>query len=280
MTLATLCDVLPAANARGAAVLGFVCLGWEDARAYARAAEAAGSPAILQVGPSARAHMPLRAWGPMLRALGEGAGVPVVVHLDHGASVAECREAIESGFTSVMLDGSRLTLDENIAVTREARELAHAHGVSCEGEIGFVGYSDGAVSNPTDPAEAARFARETGIDAMAVSVGNVHLQTSRATRIDRDALAAIEAGTIEAGAEVPLVLHGSSGLVAEDRRWAARGTRVAKMNLGTELRRAFGAALRGVLTGDGEVFDRRAILAATEPAMEGAAHEAIAEVWR
>ncbi|MEM9205165.1 MAG: class II fructose-bisphosphate aldolase, partial [Pseudomonadota bacterium] len=169
MPLATLAEVLKPAYRDGYAVAGLVCLGWEDMRAYAMAGEAEGLPVILQAGPSCRAHTPLPVLGAMFRSLAEGVSVPVVAHLDHGYTAEECQIAIDSGFSSVMFDGSRLPLDENIQKTAEIVRFAHDAGVSCEGEIGFVGYDGGEESAGTDPEEAARFARETGVDAMAIS---------------------------------------------------------------------------------------------------------------
>ncbi len=273
MPLATLRGVLEKANAEGHAVAGLVVLGWEEARAYIEAAEGEGAPVILQAGPAARAHMPIALWAAMFRHLGERASVPVVAHLDHGRSRAECEEAIAAGFTSVMFDGSRLPLEENIAETRAVSKMAHAAGLSCEGEIGFVGYDEGAISKPTDPAEAARFAHETGVDAMAISIGNVHLQTEAKAEIDLVALRAIAEGT-----DCPLVLHGASGIPSETRVRLARDWPVAKFNLGTELRQAFGRALRATLHDDPAAFDRVAILAATEPALRDAAARAIREL--
>ena len=151
MTLATLTDVLQPALRDGYAVGGLVCLGWEDMRAYVRAAEAEGLPVILQAGPSCRKHTPLPVLGKMFRHLSESASVPVVAHLDHGYTAEECREAIDSGFTSVMFDGSRLSLTENIDATSQIVEMAHASGVSCEGEIGFVGYATGEASTGGAP---------------------------------------------------------------------------------------------------------------------------------
>ena len=270
MTRATLAEVLQPALAGGYAVAGLVCLGWEDARAYVAAAEAEGAPVILQAGPGARAHMPVSVWGAMFRALAEGARVPVVAHLDHGHSREACEVAIAAGFTSVMFDGSRLPLAENIARTREIAALAHAAGVSCEGEIGFVGYDEGAASEGTDPAEAARFAAETGVDAVAVSVGNVHLQTTAQAQIDMDRLRAIEAAC-----PAPLVLHGGSGLPAATRAALARGSAVCKVNIGTELRQTFGRALRDTLAAHPDRFDRIALLSATEPALTETARRVI-----
>ena len=270
MTRATLTEVLQPALRDGYAVAGLVCLGWEDARAYVAAAEAEGAPLILQAGPGARAHMPLPVWAAMFHSLADGASVPVVSHLDHGTSVTECEEAIALGFTSVMFDGSRLPLEENVAQTKAIVEMAHAAGVSCEGEIGFVGYSEGAASEGTDPDEAARFAAETGVDAVAVSIGNVHLQTDQAAEIDRDRLARIEAGI-----DVPLVIHGGSGLPHDLRRDLARKSSICKFNIGTELRMAFGAALRETMAARPEKFDRIALLSAVEEPLTLKAREVI-----
>jgi fructose-bisphosphate aldolase class II len=270
MTRATLAEVLQPALRDGYAVAGVVCLGWEDARAYVAAAEAEGAPLILQAGPGARAHMPLPVWAAMFHSLADGASVPVVSHLDHGTSVAECEEAIALGFTSVMFDGSRLPLEENIAQTKAIVEMAHAAGVSCEGEIGFVGYAEGAASQGTDPDEAARFAAETGVDAMAVSIGNVHLQTDQIARIDRDRLDAIEAKNY-----VPLVIHGGSGLPHDLRQDLAQNSAICKFNIGTELRMAFGEALRETMAARPDVFDRVALLSAVEEPLIEKAREVI-----
>ncbi len=273
MTMATLSAVLQPAMAGRYAVCGLVCLGWEDARAYVRAAEAEGLPVILQAGPSCRAHTPLKVLGPMFRALGEGAAVPVVAHLDHGASREECREAIESGFTSVMYDGSRTPLEDNIADTAEIAAMARHAGVSCEGEVGFVGYAAGEGSRGTDPGEAKRFAAETGVDAMAISVGNVHLQERHEGGVDLARIRAIEAVT-----DVPLVIHGGSGIPHADRTELARTTRIAKFNIGTELRQVFGQALRDTLAGDPAIYDRVKILSAIEAPLEAAARRALRAV--
>jgi fructose-bisphosphate aldolase, class II len=262
MTRATLSEVLGPAMTGGYAVAGLVCLGWEDARAYAQAAEAEGSPVILQAGPGARADMPVA----MLGHLADSVSVPVVVHLDHGLSAEDCRAAIGAGFTSVMFDGSRLPLDENIRQTALIAELAHAAGVSCEGEIGFVGYAHGAASAGTDPDEAARFARETRVDAMAVSVGNVHLMTEAAGGLDR---ARIDA--IALRCSVPLVIHGGSGVPVAERQRLARTTPICKFNIGTELRQVWGAALRAGLAGHPDRFDRIEVLRETHaPLVEAA----------
>lgn len=258
MTLATLSEVLQPALKGGYAVAGLVTLGWEDMRAYVAAAEAEGCPVILQAGPSCRAHTPLPVLGRMFRHLAENASVPVVAHLDHGYSKDECQAALEAGFTSLMYDGSRKPLDQNIEETAEIVQMAHAAGISCEGEIGFVGYAKGEKSAGTDPEQAARFARETGVDAMAISVGNVHLQQDREGGLDIARIRAIEALT-----QVPLVIHGGSGVPIAQRTQLARTSKVCKFNIGTELRMVFGAALREAVNSDPDRFDRIQILKET-----------------
>lgn len=258
MSLVALADVLQPALRDGYAVAGLVTLGWEDMRAYVAAAEAEGVPVILQAGPSCREHTPLPVLGKMFRHLAEAASVPVVAHLDHGYSAEDCRIAIDSGFTSVMFDGSRKPLAENIGETAAIADMAHSAGVSCEGEIGFVGYSGGENSAGTDPEEAAQFARETGVDAMAISVGNVHLQQDKQGGLDEARIREIEAVT-----DVPLVIHGGSGVPVAQRRALAQGSSICKFNIGTELRMAFGQALREAVTRDPDRFDRVQILKET-----------------
>mgnify|MGYP001817197595 FL=1 len=232
-----------------------VTLGWEDMRAYVAAAEAENVPVILQAGPSCREHTPLPILGKMFRHLAEGASVPVVAHLDHGYTIDECRQALDSGFTSLMFDGSKTPLQQNIDDTAAIADMAHAAGISCEGEIGFVGYSGGAQSAGTDPEEARRFAAETGVDAMAISVGNVHLQQDAGDGLDEARIRAIEAVT-----DVPLVIHGGSGVPPDQRLALARGSNICKFNIGTELRMAFGRALRDAVNSDPDRFDRIQIL--------------------
>ena len=257
--IASLAEVLQDALKNRYAVAGLVCLGWEDMRAYARAAEAEGVPVILQAGPGCRAHTPIPVLAAMMRSVAESVSVPVVVHLDHSRDLDECRNAIAAGFTGVMYDGSRLPLGENIRHTSEVVSMAHAAGVSVEGEIGFVGYAEGESSAGTDPDEAQRFAVQTGVDAMAISIGNVHLQTESATELDEELLSKIEAST-----EVPLVIHGGSGVPKAQRAALARGSAICKYNIGTELRQAFGRDLRQVLAEHPQRFDRIEILADLE----------------
>ena len=266
MTLATLSEVLQPALRNGYAVAGMVTLGWEDMRAYVAAAETEKCPVILQAGPSCREHTPLPILGKMFCHLAEEASVPVVAHLDHGYTYEECQTALDSGFTSLMFDGSRKPLNQNIDETARVAELAHSAGISCEGEIGFVGYSGGEQSNGTDPDEASTFVKDSGVDAMAISVGNVHLQQDQSGGLDEDRIAAIQAQT-----NVPLVIHGGSGVPAAQRKHLATTTNICKFNIGTELRMAFGAAVRTAINSNPDRFDRVQILRDTHDPMVAAA---------
>jgi fructose-bisphosphate aldolase, class II len=258
MTVANLVDVLQPAIAGRYAVAGLVVLGWEDARAYVEAAEELDVAVILQAGPGCRKHTPVPILGKMFRHLAEQAKVPVVCHIDHAVTVEECVQGIEYGFTSVMIDGSALPISENIELTARVVEIAHRAGVSVEGEVGVVGYVSGASSAHTSPPEAQRFDLETGADALAISIGNVHLNTEKTTGVDFESLRAIEAVT-----RMPLVLHGGSGIPLDVRVKLARESRVKKFNIGTELRLVFGTSLRKYLNDNPQSFDRNMILSAT-----------------
>lgn len=273
MSLASLADVLLPAMVEGHAVVGAVVLGWEDAEVYVEAAEEARAAIILQAGPKFRQSMPVNISGTMFRTLGEAAAIPVVAHIDHARTIEECHIGIEAGFTSLMYDGSALPLEENIVNTAEVTSLARRHGVSVEAEIGFVGYAEGVNSERTDPQEASKLAAETGIDALAISIGNTHLQQSDLAEIDLERLAEIEAVT-----DCPLVLHGASGIPASMRRYLALKTRICKFNIGTEFRYAFGQALRQVLNENTSVFDRSEIFKKATPTLKTLALEIISSI--
>ena len=255
MTIASLATILNQARQKRQAIAGLVVLGWEDITAFIAAAEAENMPVILQAGPGCRAHTPLPVLGAMFRYAAERASVPIVCHLDHGYEIQEIEEAIQSGFSSVMIDGSKKPLSQNIEITGHVVSIAHKAGVSVEGEIGIVGYTDGLNSQGTEPNQAARLARETGVDALAISVGNTHLQTEACATIDE-----VLVKKIAQKIECPIVLHGGSGIPYEVRRRLARNGLVSKFNIGTELRQVFGSTLRETLDKEPDMFDRLKIL--------------------
>lgn len=253
MSAADLKSVLTDAALNRLIVLGFVIHGYEDADAAVAAA--ADRPIVLQAGPLCRDFTPVSIIGPMMRELADRACVPVVVLIDHATTLLEATEAIDSGFTAVMFDDSTLPIAENIAKTAKVVRQAHAANVSVEGEIGVAGYAAGAPSAATSPDEAERFEQHTGIDALAISIGNTHLQRSNQAQIAFDVL-----GEIENATSVPLVLHGGSGIAERDRQWLSLNSRVCKINIGTEIRRHFGRLLRDVLDNDHALFDRIEIM--------------------
>ena len=258
MTAVNLKEVLIPALNKGYAIAGLVVQGWEDAIAYVEAAEENKIPIILQAGPGCRKHTPIPVIGKMFRYLADKADIPIVCHIDHGYTYEECLEGIEHGFTSVMFDGSTLPISKNIDITAKVVEKANQSNVSVEGEVGFVGYFEGKESRGTDPNEAAKFNKESGADALAISVGNVHLQKNKISNINIDLIRAIEKVT-----NIPLVLHGGSGISIPQRIELARNTNVCKFNIGTEIRIMFGNSLRKKINSDSNVYDRIEILKTT-----------------
>ena len=258
MTVKTLSAVLNKANKNKYAIAGLVVLGWEDALAYIQAADETHIPIILQAGPGCRNHTPVPILGKMFRYLADQTKTPVVCHIDHGYSIRDCLEGIDNGFTSVMFDGSKLSIKENIKLTLSIVKKAHSANVSVEGEVGFVGYNKGVLSKGTIIEEAKLFANESGVDAMAISVGNTHLQTKKIAKIDFDKIKLIENIT-----NIPLALHGGSGISNTIRKKLARNTQVAKFNIGTELRMLFGNTIRKTILTNKKIYDRVEILKPT-----------------
>ena len=255
MTAVNLKKILNNANKNNYSVAGLVVLGWDDALAFTQAADETGIPIILQAGPSCRAHTPISILGKMFRYLASQTKTNICCHIDHGYTLDECYEGIDSGFTSVMFDGSKLSLKQNIKVSKKIASRAHKHNISVEGEIGFVGYDNGKISEGTNIEEAITFANNSNIDAMAISVGNTHLQTLKKANIDFHKIKLIQNNV-----KIPLVLHGSSGIPLRQRKILARKTNVAKLNIGTEIRMAFGDSLRKNLNKNKQIYDRLRIL--------------------
>jgi len=262
--LVNLATILAPAVDSGYSVACFNVFGWEDAQAVVDAAVQLGAPVILAATLDFRRVMPIDVIAAMLRSLAQRAPVPVCVHLDHTYDPDEVTRAVDVGFTSVMFDGSQLPLEQNIAGTRRVARYAHAAGCSVEAEIGSVPYAQGRAhirSEITEVGDAVRLAGESGLDAMAVSVGNIHRLSTPSAVIDFARLAQISAQV-----QVPLVIHGTSGIREQDIARLTR-TRVAKFNIGTVLRQAFGRGLRETLGRDAERFDRLEIMADAMPAV-------------
>ena len=259
-------DLLHAAGAGGYAIGGFNVYNLEGARAIVAAAEAERSPAMLQIHPAALAHggSPLLA---LCMQAARAAGVPFAVHLDHSASPDAISAALEAGVASVMADGSHLPYEENLAFTAAMTELAHARGAAVEAELGRLAGSEDGLSVPeyqaklTDPDQAADFAARSGIDTLAVCIGNVHGHYRGTPQLD---FARLE--RLRWTVPIPLVLHGASGLPAPMVRRAIE-LGVCKLNVNTELRDAYLAALADGLSA-GERPDLLELMRAATAAMQ------------
>jgi tagatose 1,6-diphosphate aldolase GatY/KbaY len=236
--------VLRDAHAEGWAIGAFSVYNLEGAQAVCAAAELEQAPVILQAGSNAFAYAGLRALAGLALGAAADSRARVGVHLDHARELAEIRACLELGYSSVMVDGSALPFEDNVRLTRTVVEAAHAAGAWVEGELaGIAGDEDRSADTAigvgalTDPAAAEAFVARTGVDALAVAIGNVHGITATPVTLDFDRLAAIGDRL-----DVPLVLHGASGLPdAQLAQAVALG--VAKVNLNTELRRALKHAL-------------------------------------
>ncbi|KMY48602.1 class II fructose-1,6-bisphosphate aldolase [Peribacillus loiseleuriae] len=183
--------------------------------------------------------------------------VPVALHLDHGMSVERCKQAIDAGFSSVMIDGSHYPIHENIAMTKQVVEYAHSKQVSVEAEVGTVGGNeDGLIGGITyaDPDECLQLVNETGVDALAAALGSVHGLYQGEPKLGFDEMKQISELT-----KIPLVLHGGSG-IPEYQIQKAIELGHAKINVNTECLRAWTKAVREVLENDSQVYDARAIL--------------------
>lgn len=271
MPLVPLAPLLLEAQKGRYAVPGFNIQTLEMLQGVIVAAAQERSPVILQFNPWNVSHLGLHMAAAVGKAAAAAASVPVALHLDHGADFDQAVQAMRSGFTSVMYDGTPFPFNQNLSVTLEVCRVARAIGVSVEGEIGQMGGQEEGVftaegeGTMTDPDEAERYVRETGIDALAVAVGNVHGQTEAVGRLDLDRLTAI--GNRVA---VPLVIHGGSGLPEEMVREAiARG--VCKFNVATQLNQAFLAGfLATAQAAPGQSNPRVALAAARDAVTEAA----------
>jgi fructose-bisphosphate aldolase class II len=251
--LATLDRVLRAAQRKRYAVGAFNTSNLETTQAIIETADRLRSPVIVNVTEKAIAYGGLPALTAIVTVLAKRAHVPVVLNLDHGRSIATVRAALSAGFTGVMLDASRQPYAVNVRWTKTVVALAKKTGAGTEGELGVVAYVDEEITE-TDPWQAGDFVRRTGVDAFAVGIGNAHGPVRADEHLNFDRLRAIRKHV-----RVPLVLHGASGTKpAAIRRAIALG--IAKINIDTDLRRAFTGQLRTALASDRRGFDPRSFL--------------------
>ena len=245
--------ILKAARAGNYAVPAFNAVNLETAQAIVRAAELEQSPVIVQISQNAARYAGLHLLAALGRTLCERASVPVVLHFDHARTVDSAREALEHGFDMVMLEG------DDVKALCALADLAHGRGAALEAEFEVVAKGDRAETRADLDALSA-FARETRCDALAVAIGSAHKQTQKTSHLDLERLAQIAAAT-----ELPLVLHGASGVVRDDLECAVAGG-IAKVNVATELSLAFTKAVRGSLQ-DASLHDPRVYLGAGREAM-------------
>ncbi len=231
--LVTLSEILKDANERHYAVGAFNCLSQENVMGALEAAEELRSPIILQLAEVQFPEAPMEMMAPLYLEAARRSSVPVCVHLDHGQSLETCVRAIRLGFTSVMFDGAALPFDENVAASREVTRIAKAAGVDVEAELGKVGNSGVDTADVfTDVDEAVRFVGSTGIDALAVAIGNLHGHYVHTPQLNIQRLIEIH----EACDRLPLVLHGGSGTSEADFK-ACIHNGICKINVATAIQR-------------------------------------------
>lgn len=230
VSLCTAREVLLRAQERRQAVGAFNVGSLEMLLGAVQAAEAAETPIILQIAEKRLGHSPLHLMGPMMVSAARSSRVEMAVQLDHGGDLGIIRQALEMGFTGIMYDGSSLPLAENIANTRQVAALCAPYGASVEAEIGSLGGSEGGPEGQcvySDPAAARELVAQTGCDALAVAIGNAHGHYKGKPRLNFEVLTRIHSDL-----DLPLVLHGGTGIPDEDfRRAITLGVR--KINIAT-----------------------------------------------
>lgn len=269
MPLVSMTEMLKKANAEGYAVGQFNLNNLEFTQAILQAAEAEKSPVILGVSEGAARYMGgFKTVVKMVEGLMEDykTTVPVAIHLDHGSSFEKCKEAIDAGFTSVMIDASHGPFEENVSTTSKVVEYAHSKGVSVEAELGVVGgqeddvVADGVIY--ADPKECEELVQRTGIDCLAPALGSVHGPYKGEPNLGFK-----EMEEINKTAGVPLVLHGGTGIPTKDIQKAISfGT--AKVNVNTENQIASAKAVRETLAAKPEEYDPRKYLGPARDAIK------------
>jgi fructose-bisphosphate aldolase class II len=249
MKYLTLAEILRPCVGQNWAIGAYDTCNLEITRAIVEASAADQAPAIIMIYPH---HTPQTEWPTLLRIIEaevERVGIPVALVLDHAKTLDQIEVALELGFSGVMIDASLLPLEQNIAITRQAVELAHAKGASVEAELGHVGQGDEMVSGDQQQAhltrvdEARRFVAETGVDALAVSIGTLHGLYRGKPQLDFERIA-----QLRTACPIPLVLHGGSDTPDQDIRRAIE-TGIDKINIWTDVRIPFLRALKQALDG-------------------------------
>jgi tagatose 1,6-diphosphate aldolase GatY/KbaY len=270
VTLVTSERMLQDAQIGGYAIAALNVENMEMAQAVISAAEKAQAPVIVQTTSSTLKYAPPSVFAGMVRRLAQSAKIPIALQLDHGNSLDLAKECVAAGYTSLMIDGSKLPYDDNVALTRSVVQAAH--GLPVEAELGTVGGKEDsheAQTLYTDPREAVRFVLETGISSLAIAIGTAHgvYKETPLLRIDR-----LE--QIRKVVPIPLVLHGSSGVpYAQVRACIKRG--ICKVNYATELRIAFSDGVKSALAKNPDAYDPKQYLAAGREAVEARAMELI-----
>lgn len=245
-------DLLKSADQQKTAVIAFICIDYNMVASVIRAAQEQRKPAIIMLLPE---HVSLNKmpgfeeFAAMVKEMAQKATVPVALHLDHSFEEEEVYRAIDAGFTSVMFDASQDALEENIRRTRAVVEYAHARGVSVEAELGSVGLAADHADQNTDfytkPSTVKVYCESTGVDSLAIAIGNAHGDYPLPPKLDLNRLDEINAVT-----DVPLVLHGGSG-IPEDQLAEAFSRGINKFNYGTDLLRRYQDAVRSYFTEHG-----------------------------
>lgn len=235
------------------AVGAFNAENMEMVKAIIKAAEELKAPVMIQTTPSTVKYASLEMFVAMVKEEAEKATVPVCLHLDHGNSFELAVQAIKDGYTSIMIDGSKLPFEQNVDLVQRVVSVAHPNGLPVEAELGKVGGKEDDLSvdidTNTDPKEAVEFVKKTGIDSLAVAIGTAHGFYVGTPVLDKNRLKEINSLI-----DIPLVLHGASGLSDQDvKDCIALG--ICKVNFATELRVAYTEAVKSLLKEDPSIYD-------------------------
>lgn len=254
MALVTSKKILIDAKEKGYAVPAFNVENMEMAMAVIKAANELKSPVIIQTTSSTLKYAKSKVYQSILKTLAENVDIPIVMHLDHGESYALAAQAIRDGYTSVMIDGSHYSFEDNIALTRKVVELGNACGIPIEGELGKVGGKEdeldgGTGDKNTDPQEAAEFVKKTGIDSLAIAIGTAHGIYKGTPKIDVDRIKQIRKLV-----DIPLVLHGTTGVDGEIVQQCIKAG-MCKVNYATELRIAYSNGVKESLKSNPDIYD-------------------------